>query len=815
MRGSKWQSTFFVLMTTITVASFFSISLVRQAVYQTIQSESRSILGSDLMIQGKKPLDSLDSHLKGAQIKEVARVAEFRSMARLKQGEETSFVQIVALEPSYPFYGNVEISPDNSWQRLNESGVALVDKQLIVRHSLSIGDEIALGEGNFKIIGSVSLLPGDSSLRAMIAPRVYIPYQDIEKTALNITGSWASHKRHVKFKTTLQEIPEEISNIVKEEKLRVRTPQSKENRISKTVDTVYLFLSLVTLTAAILATIGIVTSMQSHAQANRKNIAVLRCLGATKVAILSSSIWQSLIIGAVGLLLGLFLGWQVAVILLSTLANFFAFSPTIDISILVLLQGTAIASTVSFSSFLIFHSEWQSFNPTEAFRLGQGAEPNEKRNSFLLLKIVTLCMMTYGVIIAGADLILYAALLAILVIVSILLLSSTLLENIISKLNLRKFSFSTRYGMRNLKRSSSLSQLLLLSLGLSLSLAITTVIIADSFNKFLQVSNDKTQPNTVLFDIQNDQLQIARKVINDLELQVLEEAPMVSMYLTEINGKPVSELMAHSLEGNQWAYRREYKSSYRDSLKRKEKLLAGNFVNHFEGQLDEEIPVTLEEGIAETLNVWLEDKLVFDVQGLKIKTKVVGIREVNWREMSPNVFVLFPPGVLENAPQMHVFSTHIESEEQLALLSRTAADAIPNVSIIDIRAILKVITTVSESALFAVMLLSIFLLAIAILCIIQGIVSSAKAHTNEDKTLFTLGARLKEIRKIRTVEVTTLSLISAITGLVLGAINGGLVVKYLLKMSPVFDFTKLLLVVAFAVTIAVVTSKLTKSNVSP
>jgi putative ABC transport system permease protein len=86
------------------------------------------------------------------------------------------------------------------------------------------------------------------------------------------------------------------------------------------------------------------------------------------------------------------------------------------------------------------------------------------------------------------------------------------------------------------------------------------------------------------------------------------------------------------------------------------------------------------------------DKLVFNVQGVMMNAYVSSIRKVNWNKVQTNFQVVFPTGVLEDAPQFHVLLTHVPSQKSYRQSYQQAVvQAFPNVSIIDLGLVLTVL----------------------------------------------------------------------------------------------------------------------------
>src|SRR5262249_4581721 len=133
----------------------------------------------------------------------------------------------------------------------------------------------------------------------------------------------------------------------------------------------------------------------------------------------------------------------------------------------------------------------------------------------------------------------------------------------------------------------------------------------------------------------------------------------------------------------EWALLWEYRATYREHLLDTETLVAGAWQGRIEHP-DTAVPVSLEEDIARTLDIWLGVARVFDVQGVPVTAIVASLRRVDWQRVQPNVFVLFPAGVLEPAPQFHVLVSRAPSPYLSAAVQRAVVQQFPNISAIDL-----------------------------------------------------------------------------------------------------------------------------------
>ncbi|HRP04303.1 MAG TPA: ABC transporter permease, partial [Opitutaceae bacterium] len=241
-----------------------------------------------------------------------------------------------------------------------------------------------------------------------------------------------------------------------------------------------------------------------------------------------------------------------------------------------------------------------------------------------------------------------------------------------------------RQGIANLHRPNNRTVLLLLALGLGTFLVVTLALTRATLLAQIQGVGDNQRPNLLFFDIQDDQIGPLQKILHQEGAELKAQAPIVTMRLRSLKGRTVEQILKD--EGSRipaWTLRREYRSTYRGTLSATEKVIAGEFV----GKVSPEaavIPISIERGLAKDMQLGLGDTLEFDVQGVPMAARIASIREVEWRRMEPNFFMLFPEGALEAAPKFYVVATRAETPADSARLQQAVVSALPNVSAIDL-----------------------------------------------------------------------------------------------------------------------------------
>ncbi|MGW8182186.1 MAG: ABC transporter permease, partial [bacterium] len=339
--------------------------------------------------------------------------------------------------------------------------------------------------------------------------------------------------------------------------------------------------------------------------------------------------------------------------------------------------------------------------------------------------------------------------------------------------------YEYRQGLANLYRPHNQTTVLVLALGLGTFFLLTIYLTQASLLKEVQLTAEGMRPNLILFDIQSDQKRGVEEILESNELPLLQNVPIVTMRLASINKRRVQEIMAdpdHS--SRDWALLREYRCTYRASLVDTEKILEGTFQSEAS---EDSIQVSLERGIAEQLKVSVGDQLVFDVQGVPVETTVGSIRKVDWRNFQPNFFAVFPMGVLENAPQFHVFVTRTGSPAISAEVQRLVVRSFPNVSAIDLSLLIETIDSILDQVVIAIRFMAVFCIATGFVVLMGAVVSGRYQRLKESALLRTLGASTRQIHRILLAEYSLLGLFSACMGVLLALVGSWALTTFLFE----------------------------------
>jgi len=150
---------------------------------------------------------------------------------------------------------------------------------------------------------------------------------------------------------------------------------------------------------------------------------------------------------------------------------------------------------------------------------------------------------------------------------------------------------------------------------------------------------------------------------------------------------------------------------------------------------------------------------------------VGSIRQVDWSQVQLNFTVVFPVGVLEDAPQFNVLTTLVADENSSAALQQDLVSRFPNVSIIDLRQIFTVVEGILEKVSWVISFMAFFSMFTGIIVLIGSIRTSKYQRIKENVLLRTLGAKNTQILKITALEYLFLGLLGSVVGLLLALVS--------------------------------------------
>ncbi|GAB3932437.1 ABC transporter permease [Larkinella terrae] len=799
-RRSRQRLFLFMSAIVLGIAALVAINSFGDNLSRSVDEQARELIGADLVLSSGKEASKQTEAFLAKISPERSREVAFPSMVFFPRSQGVRLAQVKALQGKFPYYGAWETLPADAVSRFrkasqNRERIALVDDALLIQLNAKPGDSVKVGKLMFYVAGRVMKIPGQSAVSTTVAPTVFIPHVFLPETGLLQRGSRATYRSYYQFEpgTDVDKYVKSISDRLDKLGINSDTVTERKEQTGRAFADLTKFLNLVAFVALLLGCVGVASAVHLYVKEKVSSVAVLRCLGASGRQAFLIYLIQTSLMGFLGALLGAVLGSVVQLILPAVFGSFLPVEVVTVISWKAVGQGVGAGLVIAILFALLPLLVIRKIAPLRTLRSSYdddvtGRDPLQWAVYGLIILSIT--GFAYWQIRDWKTAVGFTVGLAFAF--GVLTGIGQLLMFLVRRFFPVSWSYIWRQSLANLYRPHNQTLILVISIGLGAFLIATLYLTQTLLLSRVQLSASGNQANMVLFDIQNEQKAGVQELVKQHKLPVLQNVPMVTMRLTEINGRSVEAIQKDtSSKIPDWALTREYRVTYRDSLISSEKLATGK-PPYRTGQ---SIYVSLEKPYLERMKLKLGDKLTFNVQGQLIPTIVGGTREVDWNRVQTNFLIVFPTGTLEQAPQFHVLMTRVGDTQQSALFQRDLVTHFPNVSAIDLGLILQTIDEVLEKVSFVIRFMALFSIITGLLVLSSSVIISKYQRIQESVLLRTLGANRRQILLITLIEYLFLGLLAAFSGIVLALFGTWALAYFIFEVAFTPNFIPLLAVV--------------------
>jgi len=795
-KGAWKRFIFFIICIAIGVGAVMTIKSLASILNNAVSKESKSLLAADISIQGSWEQTTEDREFqrqalpKGTDflfIKELHAMARYKGQ-KISSGLEKNGSLIVELKsiplhpPQYPLYGKLEIDPSRSIIEVLAHNGVIVEPSFLMRTHLKVGDRFDLGKAEVRIVGTVVSEPDRISRAFSIGPRVFVAQSTLDESQLVLPGSRVKHRTLIRLPKSMQ--PETAIEILKDglkdKSLRLRSYKDMQSSLTDSIERMGQYLGALGVIALILGGIGVAMIIRTFMAQKLDTIAILNCMGASSKTILKVYLLQSLLLGWVGSVIGVALGYALLYLLPAKLSGLLNVEIQPEFYWIPAVQSLSLGllTTLIFCAWPLIRAV--KTRPLRLFRRNFDEEeilPGSKRQRFVagLLMAGGLTLM----IIWQAESIRRG-------VVFILALGvSTLILRLVS-VALLKFlrqipspqSMTRRYGLANLYRPNNQAASIITCLGMGIMLVLTVRLVQMDMLAMLKSNTDANPPNYFFIDIQRDQterfVQVLDKTAPESERELV---PLIRSRLYSADGKKISDWQYKDRRKEEWFITRSFVLTHMVDPPKDNVIVKGKWWNKEEASISQ---VSLEEDAAKRLGLSIGSNLTIEIQGVQVTAPVTSIRKVNWRNMRTNFYMIFSPGALLDAPITFVATVYV-AEEKEQELQQAVVDALPNVTALSTRDIVHTVETVVEKLKTLVDFMSGFSI-LAGLIILSGSVASTKfRRLKESAILKILGAKRNTVAGILGIEYAILGIVSGVLGAGLSCLLSWGVMTYLVK----------------------------------
>jgi putative ABC transport system permease protein len=796
----------FISCLAIGVAAIAGVGTVSKSIEAGLAKDGRKLLGGDLSIRLIHRSATEKQKKFFNKISDFSEVIEMRSMVQSsKSAAYRTLVELKAVDQAYPLVGNILLKQSLTLKEAlqERDGVfgAVVDKNLLTKLNLEIGDIINIGEAKFRLTGTIKKEPDKVTNILSFGPRVMIASLGLYRTKLVQPGSQIRYRYRIALSDPAKIINwrKELDKAFPAAGWRIRTSNEGTPGLKRFIDRMTLFLTFVGLTTLIVGGVGVSNAVSNFLSGKNKIIAIYKFLGAPSDLIFWIYALQLGVLALFGLLLGVLMGAILPAIGFLVLNDVFPVSPVIS----VYPKPLVVAAIYGVLVVLIF-STWplakaKAIPATNLFRDKIQLGKIKPHGGYKII-LAILCATLASVILVSSDDILFNLYFVVgtCFVFLILKIFSTQLIHLSQKITVKN-NTALRLAITNLHRPGSNASSIVLSLGLGLTVLVAISLIEDNLVNQIKKRLPDMAPAFFFLDIQTDQKSQFDQAIKEISgIGDYKRVATLRGRIVKINSISVekAEISPNVL----WAIRGDRALTYANVQSEDTKITAGKW---WPKEYSGKPLISLDSAIAKGFGVTVGDTLTLNVLGREIIGEIASLRKINWRSLRFDFAIIFSPGVLDSAPHSHIAA--LQAPEALEdKIEESITNKFKNVSIIRVREALEAATQILNGIGMAVRSISSITLLVGSL-VLAGAIAAGRQQRIYDAIIFkVLGATRWIIIKTLIYEFCILGFLTSFCSIVLGTLVGWTVVKYLMELNWQFSLQSILMSVIICLTITII-----------
>ena len=760
---------------------------VKEALNTEIENNSKELLGGDIQVtSGIDPLpEDVISQL--STLGEVSTSIEFVTMIS-REGESPVFTELRAVDNNYPLYGEIETLPEDASEKIfanTQKPTVLINESIQNLLNVSQGDDVVIMGQKFEVAGLVSSVP-DLAESAVFGEFAMISKGSYQQFGLSSGGSFLDHEYRIKFNQSSENLDQEAqvkSIIAYDDTIVTRLPGESGQSLSRVIDNFSNFLNLISVSAMIIAGIGISNTLLSFVNQSNTSIAVKKSIG------FSSSFIQTMYFYEIILIL----------ILTSVIAYLIGvFSPLLANELLPKSLGIDLQPTFSLIGYLnilfIGLLVVLIFSIPSLYSISEIKAASLFRNTFqpvslnfswkniTLLSVLAVILTAYFVFQTEQKFYTILYFLAFFITMLIFYGVSKLLIRLIRS-SYKFSSNSYRIAYRNIVSKKSLAPIMTISLGIGLTLLLTLSFVANNLKQEISDSIPSMAPDLFFVSIDKDIHGDLQSFIEGVDPNVeLEFSPMASASFISLNGIPIEEIVTES-NRSAWVVRGDRRISWSEKPKLDNPIVEGEW---WEPGNEDEMFISMDSRAAYDLGMKINDKITLNLLGRDVTGIVKNFREVDYRDISINFAIIINKAFANKLPYEYVGT--LKSELPSSEILEAVVDRFPNVSAIKIDRILSQVSGVLNKIFIAVTVISLIVIIIGLIVIVSAVMVQTTFRRYNNLIYKILGVDFPTILKAMTMEFAIIygTLIFFATSV--AVISSYLVVENALQLTWQFDF---------------------------
>ena len=769
-----------------------AIFTIEDSLKKELNDNAKVLLGGDLEIDYNRNQGDLNLVNKVKEFSTVSQMIEFSTMLSTtgREKNKSLFTRIKTVDEKYPLYGEVVYEPEDAYERMQkEPKTILINESLSKTLKIKINDKVKVQDQSFIVVGIIKSVPDVSGFVAF-GDWALAGKQTLEILKLNGIGSFLNYEYKVKFKPS--DDPEKIESKIKDifkddQKVKLRFPENSASGLKRIINNFSQFLSLVSISAMLIAGIGIANTLLSFINQNNMSIAVRKAVGFYSGNIKTLYYLQLLILLFIITVISYgssFLIVPIADKYLSdglglnvypkfSLINFIKIF-IVGLLVLIIFSIPTISSIDQVKASNLFRNVFQNLQ----FYYSK----KSVILSFILLSFLVL-LFTLGSERPSYSLGYFLAFFVCLIVFF-------LLSKIIIYL-LKKFNFisniSLKVSIKNITQTKSITPITIMSLGLGVTLLLTLALVGTNFKREIARSIPDIAPDYFFVGIQKGEKKKFEQGVYKMNPDAnIEIVPMVSSGIVKINGvNPNSYIKPDN--DSYWVIGSERRSSWVENIPKDNPILKGEW---WDLSKPNQLQISLDAKVAKDFNIELGDIFTLNIYGREIDGEIVNFREVDYRDLSINFAMLFNPQFAKKIPHEYLATAKFKNPDNFD--ETKMLEVLPSLSMIKIADYLNKVTAVLNKVFIAVTLISGVTIVIGLIVISSAIMVQGKVKEYQNLVFKILGFSKKEIIFSSLIEFIIIFMSVILIAIFFAVIGSKFIMENIFELVWQFDFKVLI-----------------------
>ena len=736
----------FSIILTLFISLFIlsAILTIEDSLKKELNDNAKSLLGGDVEIDYNRVQGNLELVDKVREFTTISSMVEFTTMVSgINDTNQSLFTRIKTVDKKYPLYGEVIHEPVGAMDRIHqEKNTIIVNENIFKTLDLKVNEKIKVQNQLFTVVGVIKSLPDVSGFVAF-GDFAITSRETLELLKLNSLGSFLNYEYKVKFNAgdNAKVTRNKIKEIFKDDlTVRLRYPENSASGLRRIIDNFSQFLSLVSISAMLIAGIGIANTLLSFINQSNMSIAVRKALGFFSLNIKTIYYLQLLIL----LTFVSIAAYALSFLLVPVADAYLSEGLGLSIKPLFSLTNFIKIFLVGMLVLIIFSIPTiNAIDQVKASNLFRNVFQNlqfyySKKSIFVSLLFLSALIMLF-VIGSARPLYSFVYFIAFFICLIVFFLLSKFVVFLLKSLKNRS-NIPLKISIKNITQTKGITPITIMSLGLGVTLLLTLALVGTNFKREIAKSIPEIAPDYFFIGIQNSDRDLFESAIIEMDSNTkLEIVPLVATGIVKINGIDPRTYIKQD-NNSYWVIGSDRRSSWAVEVPEDNPIIEGEW---WDLSKPNKLQISLDSEVAKDFNIKLGDIFTLNIYGREIEGKIVNFRAVDYRDLSINFAMLFNPQFANTIP--HEYLATAKFKDQTKFKENKLLEILPSISIIRIADYLTKVTNILNKVFIAVILISAITIIVGLIVISSAIIVQGKIKEFQNLVFKILGFSKKEI----------------------------------------------------------------------